>query len=69
MGDTDTSCRGEVKVGESYWKWYGVWYKPWTWLYWTKVYIINEFQLWDFSFISNPTDPNTIIKIEDNETR
>lgn len=63
----NTSLGYTINVGTSEWKFFGKWYKPWTWLRWSKIYTINEFKLWDFSFISNPTDPNTVMKIEDND--
>lgn len=58
----NVSFGGRVKESGVKWKWYGVWYKPWTWLKWKKLYIVKDFQLLEFSFVSNPIDPNAKIK-------
>jgi hypothetical protein len=46
------------KVTKSHKEWIGKWYKPWTWF--SKKYVIeviDDFQLINVSYVSNPVDP------------
>jgi len=53
---------GLSKNSERKYKFFGKWYKPWTWFNWKKVTIIKEFELIEFSFVTNPVNKECRIK-------